>query len=127
MLSIEHLVEFMDNSVARMLRMDVHHLDESLKKLSFEQVDSVCGSLERAFFDGRMSMGQYRFLERFFDNWHTHTLPTKLAGIAFVGTLSDPDCWPANEPMFCGGSASVDRHWRGIDGRRDAGPPADRR
>lgn len=127
MLSIEHLIEQMDDNVARMLRTDTHHLDETLKTLSFEQVDSVCGTLERAFFDGRISMGKYRFLERFFDNWHTHTLPTKLAGIAFVRTLSDPDCWPATEPMLCSDGASADQHWRRIDSRRDAAPPAELR
>ncbi|MCH7994375.1 MAG: hypothetical protein IIB57_08020 [Planctomycetes bacterium] len=127
MLSIEHLIEHMGDRVARMFRRDAQHLDESLKKLSFEQVDSVCGTLERAFFDGRISMGKYRFLERFFDNWHTHTLPTKLAGIAFVRTLSEPDCWPATEPMWCDDDASVDSHWRGVDSRPGAAPPTEMR
>ncbi|UCE59240.1 MAG: hypothetical protein JSU63_17570 [Phycisphaerales bacterium] len=89
-------IEQMREVVANMPGEEVRNLEESMHRLTAEQIDFVRTTLENALIAEILSFEQYQEMEDFFEQWWTHKLPTKLAVISYVTDLSDSKSWPGD-------------------------------
>lgn len=98
MQALENATKNIEQELLVMPREELRRVERALRRLYPEQINFVRETLERARLEDSISSREFRFLEYFFEKWWTHSLPTKLAIIARVTSLSDTGIWPGTLP-----------------------------